>query len=154
MAHNNTEAKKPAKKKIIEPVGSNIDDDHDDDESEVELDSLGSFFVHLIDNVCYREEEEASYAGDEEVIVLSSGSESVAKQKTRQASREVRFSHPLAYLDPNFIFNKQQHQARRTTRNSGSGILSSGLPNTPAPRMCHPEVSTNTDLSWPREGIF
>ena len=56
-----------------------MDDDSDDDESEVELDSLGSFFIHLVDNDCYQEEAEASRAGDDEVIVLSSGSESVPK---------------------------------------------------------------------------
>ena len=50
-------------------------DDNDDDESEVELDSLGSFFVHLIDNDYYQDEAEASHAGDAEVIILSSGSE-------------------------------------------------------------------------------
>ena len=67
-----------------------MDDDGDDDESEVELDSLGSFFVHLIDNDCYQEEAEASRAGDEEVIVLSSGSESVPKQRTRQARQKSK----------------------------------------------------------------
>ena len=56
-----------------------MDDDGDDDESEVELDSLGSFFVHLIDNDYYQNEVEASRASDEEVIVLSSGSESLPK---------------------------------------------------------------------------
>ena len=131
-----------------------MDDDGDDDESEVELDSLGSFFVHLIDNDYYQDEAEASRAGDEEVIVLSSGSESLPKQKTRQASQKVRFSHPLAYLDPNFILKKQQHEARRTTRNSGGGILSSGLPNTPAPRKRRPEVSTISDLTYPKAGVF
>ena len=131
-----------------------MDDDNDEDESEVELDSLGSFFIHLIENDCYQEEAEASRAGEEEVIVLSSGTESVPKQKTRQASREVRFSHPLAYLDPNFILKKQQHDACRTTRNSRSGILSSGLPNTPSPCKRHPEVSTNSDLTYPRAGLF
>ena len=34
------------------------------------LDSLGSFFIHLIDNDCYQKEAEASRAGDDEVIVL------------------------------------------------------------------------------------
>ena len=42
-----------------------MDDDGDDDESEVELDSLGSFFVHLIDNDYYQDDVEASRAGDE-----------------------------------------------------------------------------------------
>ena len=41
--------KKPAKKKTNPSELFNLDDD-DDDESEVELDSLGSFFIHLIDN--------------------------------------------------------------------------------------------------------
>ncbi len=126
----------------------------DTSDSEVALDSLGSFFVHLIDNDCYQEEAEASHAGDEEVIVLSSGSESLPKQKTRQASRKVRFSHPLAYLDPNFIVKKQQHEARRTTWNSGGRIVSSGLPNTPARRKRRPEVSTISDLSYPKAGFF
>ena len=146
--------KKPAKKKTNPFESLNLDDDGDDDELEVELDSLGSFFIHLIDNDCYQEEAEASRAGDEEVIVLSSGSKSMPKQKTRQASRKVRFSHPLAYLDPNFILKKQQHEARRTAWNSGSEILSSGLPNTLAPRKRHTEVSTNSDLTYPRASDF
>ena len=57
-------------------------DDNYDDESEVELDSLGSFFVHLIDNDYYQDDAEASSAGDEEVIVLSSGSKPLPKQKS------------------------------------------------------------------------
>ena len=96
--------KKPVDKNSNPSEPFNLDDDDDDDdddnESEVELDSLCSFCVHLIDNDCYKEEAEASRAGDEEVIILSSGSESVPKQKTRQASWKVRFSHPLAYLIP------------------------------------------------------
>ena len=75
--------KRPATKKFNTVELFNLDEKDDDDESEVELDSLGSFFVHLIDNDCYQEAAKASRAGDEEVIVLSSGSESVPKQKTR-----------------------------------------------------------------------
>ena len=45
-------------------------------------------------------------------------------QKTRQAVRKVRFSHPLAYLDPTFILKMQQHEARRTTRHSGQQVTS------------------------------
>jgi hypothetical protein len=127
-----------------------LDDDDNDDESEVELDSLGSFCVHLINNDYYQDDAEASRAGDEEVIVLSSDSEPLPEQKTRQASRKVKFSHPLAHLDPNFILKKQQHEARRTTRNSGGGILSSSLPNTPAPL----EVSPISDLTYPKSGLF
>ena len=73
---------------------------------EVELDSLGSFFIHLIDNDYYQDDAEASHAGDAEVIILSSGSEPLPTPKTRQANRKVSFSHPLAYLDPNFLLKK------------------------------------------------
>ena len=59
-----------------------MDDDGDDDKLEVELDSLGSFFIHLIDNDCYQDDAEASRAGDAEVIILSSGSEPLPTQKT------------------------------------------------------------------------
>ena len=97
--------KRPAKK-TNESAGLNIEDDDDDNESEVELDSLGSFFIHLIDNDCYQDNAEASRAGYAEVIILSSGSEPLPTQKTRQASRKVSFSHPLAHLDPNFLLKK------------------------------------------------
>ena len=42
--------KRPAKKKATEPIGLELDDDPDEPEAEVELDSLGSLFMHLIDN--------------------------------------------------------------------------------------------------------
>ena len=96
--------------------------------------------LHLIDNDYYQDEAEASRADDAKVITLSSSLEPLPTQKTRQASRKVRFSHPLAHLDPNFLLKKQQHEARRTTRNSGGGVLSSGLPNTPTPHKRRPEV--------------
>ena len=67
--------KKLAKKKTKAAELFNLGDDDDDDESEVELESLGSFFVHLIDNDHYQDDAEASRGDDEEVITLSSGSE-------------------------------------------------------------------------------
>ena len=42
--------KRPAKRKATEPIGLDLDDDPDEPEVEVELDSLGSFFIHLINN--------------------------------------------------------------------------------------------------------
>ena len=102
----NKAPKRPAKKKSNTAELFNLDDKDDDDESEVELDSLGSFFVHLIDNDYYQDEANASRADDAEVITLSSGSEPLPTQKTRQASRKVSFSHPLAHLDPNFLLKK------------------------------------------------
>lgn len=92
-----------------------LDDDTDDPEVEVELDSLGSLFMHVINNDLPHEDAEASQADDVEVITLSSGSDYMPTQKTRQAVRKVRFYHPLAHLDPTFILKTRQHEARRTT---------------------------------------
>ena len=77
-----------------------FDEDADDPEVEVELDSLGSLFMHLINNDLYQEDVEGIQANDVEVITLSSGSDSMPTQKTRQAIRKVSFSHPLVI---NFI---------------------------------------------------
>ena len=64
-------------------------------ESEVELDSLGSFFIHLIDNDYYQDDAEGSQADDVEVIILSFGSDPLPTPKIRRANRKVKFSHPL-----------------------------------------------------------
>ena len=111
---------------------------------------LAHFFVHLIDNDHNQDDVEGSHADGEEVTILSSDSEPLQGQKVRQASRKVRFSHPLAYLDPNFILNKQQHEVRRTTWNSDDNNLSSGLHNTPAPRKCWNEVPQISTISFPK----
>ena len=66
--------KKPAKKRTTESPGPANNEDLDDSESEVELDSLGSFFMHLIDNDHYQDDAEASHAGGVEVTILSSDS--------------------------------------------------------------------------------
>ena len=71
--------------------------------SEVELDSLGSFFIHLIDNDYYQDDAEGSQADDVEVIILSSDSDPLPTPKIRRANRKVKFSNPLAHLDPNFL---------------------------------------------------
>ena len=63
--------KKPAKKKSNP---SELFDLDDSDESEVTLDCLGSFFVHLIDNDCYQDDAAGSQASAEEVTILSSDS--------------------------------------------------------------------------------
>ena len=64
-------------------------------EPEVELDSLGSFFVHLIDNDYYQDEAEGSHAEDVEVTILSSDSDPLPTSKIRQANQKVKFSHPV-----------------------------------------------------------
>ena len=99
-------------------------------EPEVELDSLGSFFVHLIDNDYYQDDAEGSHADDVEVIILSSDSDPLPTSKIRRANRKIKFSHPLAYLDPNFLLKTQHHEVHRTTRHSGQVVTSAGLPNT------------------------
>ena len=71
--------KRPAKNKTAE--SSDPPEDVDDSEPEVELDSLGSFFVHLIDNDHYQDDAEANRADDEDVITLSSGLEPLPTQK-------------------------------------------------------------------------
>ena len=93
-------SKKPAKKRTAE--SPDPAEDVDDSESEVELDSLGSFFMHLIDNDHYQDDAEASRADNVEVILLSSDSDHVPVQKLHHTIRKVKHSHPLAYLDPHF----------------------------------------------------
>ena len=130
-----------------------LDEDADDPEVEVELDSLGSLFMHLINNDLYQEDVEGSQADDVEVITLSSGSDSMPTQKTRQAVRKVSFSHPLAHLDPTFILKTQQHEARQTTRHSGQHVTSASLSDTPV-RKRRSEVSPTSDHSYPKAGYF
>ena len=130
-----------------------LDDDADDPEVEVELDSLGSLFMHLINNDLYQEDVEGSHANDVEVITLSFGSDSMPTQKTLQVIQKVSFSHPLAYLDPTFILKTQRHEAHRTTRHSGQQVTSAGLPDTLI-RKHRSEVSPTSDNSYPKAGYF
>ena len=109
--------KKAGKKKTGE--SSDSPEDVNESENEVELDSLGSFFVHLIDNDYYQDDAEASRADHVEVIILSSDSEHVLFQKLRRAVRKVKHSHPIAHLDPQFSLKTQQTEGHSTTRHSG-----------------------------------
>ena len=63
--------------------------------------------MHLIDNDIYQEDAEGNQADDAEVIIFSSSLDPLPTQKIRQAVQEVRFSHPLAHLDPKFLLKKQ-----------------------------------------------
>ena len=80
--------KKTSKQKAAERISMELDDDPDEPKVEVELDSLGSLFMHLIDNDIYQQDAEGSQADDVEVIILSSGSDSMPTQKIRQAVRK------------------------------------------------------------------
>src|SRR3954462_6115350 len=128
-------------------------DDVGNPDLEVELDSLGSFFIRLIDDDYCQDDAEVSHADVVEVIVLSSDSNPLPSLKTRRANRKVKFSHPLAYLDPNFLMKTQQHEARRTTRHSGHVVTSAGLPNSPV-RKCRSEVSNLPVHTCPKAGCF
>ena len=141
-------SKKPAKRRNVEPSEPIIDDDPD---SEVELDSLSSLFIHLIDNDHSQDEAEASHA--DEVTILSSDSDPVPVPRIRRAIRKVKFSCPLSYVDPHFLLKTQQHEARRTTRHSGQVVTSSGLPNSPV-RKRRQEVAYTPDTLYPKAGYI
>ena len=132
-------AKKTTKKKK-KPSASDLLKLDDTSESEVALDSLGLFFNHLIDTDYYQNDTRASQAVEEEVTIISSSSDPLSRQKLRQVTWKVRFSHPLAYLDPHILLKRQQHENKCQTRASGGEELSSGLPNTPAPQKRRNEV--------------
>ena len=120
---------------------------------EVELDSLGLLFTRLIDDDTCQDDAEASNADVTEVTILSSDSDPLPLPKFRQANRKVKFSHPLAYLDPKFLMKTQQQEARRTTRHSSQVVTSAGLPNCPVQKR-RSEVSYPIDTSCPKAGCF
>ena len=78
----------------------------DSSESEVALDSLGSFFNHLIDTDYHQDDTGTRQAVEEEVTIISSDSEPLPRQKIRRVTRKVSFSHPLAHLDPHFLLKQ------------------------------------------------
>ena len=146
--------KKPAhKRKTTASSDPAIDDDVGNPDLEVELDSLGLFFTRLIDDDACQDDVEASNAEFVEVTILSSDSENLPLTKFWQANRKVKFSHPLAYLDPKFLMKTQQHEARRTTRHSGQVVTSTGLPNSPV-RKRRSEVSDLFVDLHPKAGFF
>ena len=123
----------------------------DTSESEVALDSLGSFFNHLIDTDYQHEDTGASTAVIEEVTIISSDSEPLPGLKVRRVTRKVRFSHPLAYQDPQFLLKRQIYESRRQTRTSKDADLSSGLPE--ASRKRRTEVISDLYPFHPLAGV-
>ena len=120
-------------------------------ESEVALDSLGSFFNYLIDIVYHQEDTGACHAVVEEVTIISSDSEPLPRQKILRVTRKVKFSHSLAYHNPQFLLKRQIHGSRRQTRTSKDAELSSDLPNTP--RKHRNEVTYDLNLFYPLVGL-
>ncbi|XBI52291.1 hypothetical protein VPH35_034678 [Triticum aestivum] len=88
----------------------------------------------------------------EEVTILSSDSEPLPRLKVRRVTRKVRFSHPLAYQDPQFLLKQQIYESRRQTRASKDADLSSGLPE--ASRKRRTEVISNLYPFHPLAGII
>ncbi|XP_044458424.1 uncharacterized protein [Triticum aestivum] len=107
--------KKPAKKRTTASFEPNADAD--------------------VANPDLEDDAESSQADDIEVIILSPGSDPVPTLKIRRANRKVKFSHPLAYLDPNFLLKTQQHEARRTTRHNGQGTSHSSSGESSATKL-------------------
>ena len=143
--------KRAAKKKTGETADP--PEDVEDSDQEVELDSLFSFFIHLINNDYHQDDAEVSRAYHVEVISLSSDSDLVPVQRFRRTVQKVKYSHPLSYLDPKFSLKTHQHEGRRTTRHSGQQVTSSGLPDTPT-RKHHPEVTCSPEKCYPLKGFF
>src|SRR5215216_6997521 len=75
--------KKTVKKVKRKSIASNMFEPIDSSKSEVALDSLGSFFNYLIDTDYHQDDTEASQAGKEEVMTISSGSEPLPRQNFR-----------------------------------------------------------------------
>ena len=67
-------------------------------------------------------------------------------------TRKVRFSHALAYQDPQFILKQQQFENRRQTRNNKDAELSSGLPD--VTRKCRTEVIFDLCYVLPLAGLI
>ena len=89
----------------------------------------------------FQEDTGNSQPVEEEVIIISSDSELRPRQKIRRVTRKVRFSHPLAYQDPDFLLKQQQFENRRQTQTTKDAELSSGLPDTTRKRRT--EVISN-----------
>ena len=69
---------------------------------------------------------------EEEVTIISSDSKPLPRQKIQRVIRKVRFSNPLADLDPNFHLKRQQHESRREAEIEGEPAVD--LQQTPRKR--------------------
>ena len=111
-----------------------------------------SFISTLLMLTFFQEDTGNSQPVEEEVIVISSDSELQSRQKNRRVTRKVRFSHPLAYQDPDFLLKRQIYESRRQTRTSKDAELSSGLPDVTRKRQT--EVISDLHLLFPLAGFI
>ncbi|SPT16016.1 unnamed protein product [Triticum aestivum] len=110
-----------------------------------------SELLQLSDSSESEEDTGASIPVTEEVTTLSSDSEPLPRLKVRRVTRKVRFSHPLAYQDPQFLLKRQIHESRRHTRTNKDAHFSSGLPK--ASRKRRTEVISNLYPFHPLAGV-
>ena len=110
-----------------------------------------SFISTLLMLTFFQEDTGNNQPVEEEVIVISSDSKLQPRQKIRRVTRKVRFSHPLAYQDPDFLLKRQQFESQRQTRTSKDAEISSGLPNTP--RKHRNEVTFDLNPFYPLTGL-
>ena len=97
-----------------------------------------AIFNNLIDTDYCQDDTGSSQAVEQEVTI-SSDSAHLLRQKLRLVTQKVRFSHPLAYLDPHFLLKKKKHEGRRQARTNDDDEPPSDLQKTP--RKCQNEVS-------------
>ena len=112
-AMNAKKTTRKSKKKKKKTTAEHLMKHDDTSDSEVALDSFGQFFNNLIDTDPYQDDIGASQDEEAEVTIIFSDSEPLPRHKVRRVIRKVRFSNPLAHLDPNFRLKKQQHESHR-----------------------------------------
>ena len=108
-------------------------------------------FNHLIAVDCHQEDTGVSPVAIEEVTIISSDSEPLPRQKVRRVTRKVRFSHPIAYQDPQFLLKRQIYESRRQPRTIKDADLSSSLPE--ASRKRRTEVISDLYSLYPLAGV-
>ena len=99
-----------------------------------------------------QEDTGASHEAIEVVTIISSDSEPLPQLKVRRVTRKVRFSHPLAHQDPQFLLKQQVHESRRHTRARKDTDLSAGLPD--ATRKRRTEVFSHLYPFHPLVGVI
>jgi hypothetical protein len=126
----------------------------EDEEHEVEIDSLGRLFVELADADSSQEQVRTRKADGAEVNPPSNLA-TIGQRRIRLAVHKVPFSHPAAHLDKRFSLKKTQHaeNLKRKTRSSSSE-LSDGLSYERSPCRAHFQVPTSPTASHPQAGTF
>ena len=129
-----------------------LDDSSSDEEEVIFLIFFNSFTVTLLTFRSFQGDTGNSQAAGEEVTIISSDSEPLPTQRIRRVTRKVRFSHPLAYQDPQFLLKQQQLENRLQTRANQDAELSFGLPDVTRKRRT--EVISDLRFVLPLMGLI